>query len=303
MDAHTPTAAQLPSPDEAPLDDAIRAAGLLLEQYGHVVVAYPASLPVAHERRLYTVRSVLESHRLALVKLDLPPLGTAVLVRQLRQLSICDFGPGVIASAARLLSHYVYAGALLHSVAKLDRVPVGLKSHAKSWVPGAQFAVLASPAPELIKVGSGGQSDPPLLTGPDFATRMVLARGQAQPDWVSGTLAPHWQAQGVDEVPLPAASSAWWGTPKLVEFAAFLPDIAILYQLVSSVRREACSWCGIELIGDLCGFCAAPVAPGGSGGSGGPGSPGGPGGPGSLHHPDRGRSLPSGVLGHGTPAG
>ncbi|MGV9315069.1 hypothetical protein ACWDR0_23235 [Streptomyces sp. NPDC003691] len=288
MDPHTPTAAPLPSPEEAPLDDAIRAAGLLLEQYGHVVVAYPASLPAAHRRRLQTVRSVLETDRLALVPLELPPLGAAVLVRQLRQLSICDFGPGVVASAARLLSHYVYAGALLHSVAKLDRVPVGLKSHAKSWVPGAQFAVLAGPTPELIRVGSADRGAAPLLTGPDFATRMVIARGQAQPDWVTGTLAPGWQTQGVDEVPLPAASADWWGTPKLVEFAAFLPDIAILYQLVSSVRRETCSWCGIQLIGDLCGFCAAPPVPAGSGG---------------RPHADQGRFLPSGVLGHGTPAG
>ncbi|MFE0425942.1 hypothetical protein [Streptomyces sp. NPDC058953] len=285
MDPHTPTAAALPSPDEAPLDDALRTAGLLLEQYGHVVVPYPASIPVAHERRLHTVRSVLESPRLALLKLDLPPLGVAVIVRQLRQLSICDLGPGVVASAARLLSHYVYSGALLHSVARLDRVPVGLKSHAKSWVPGAHFAVLANPQPELIRLGSGDRSGT-TLAGPDFATRMVIAQGQAQPDWITGSLAPAWQVQGVDEVPLPAASPGWWGTGKLVEFAAFLPDISILYQLVSSVRREKCAWCGIELIGDLCGFCSAPAAPAGHG-----------------HLPELGGPRNSGVLGHGTPAG
>lgn len=285
MDPHTPTAAALPSPDEAPLDDALRTAGLLLEQYGHLVVPYPASIPVAHERRLHTVRSMLESPRIALLKLELPPLGVAVITRQLRQLSICDLGPGVVASAARLLSHYVYSGALLHSVARLDRVPVGLKSHAKSWVPGAQFAVLANPQPELIRIGAGDRTGPP-LTGPDFATRMVIAKGQAQPDWVTGTLAPAWQSQAVDEVPLPTDSPGWWGTAKLVEFAAFLPDISILYQLVSSVRRAKCVWCGIEVIGDLCGFCSAPAVPAGQG-----------------HQLEAGGSRNSGVLGHGTPAG
>lgn len=64
------------------------------------------------------------------------------------------------------------------------------------------------------------------------------------------------------ENPLPADSPAWWATGKLVEFAAAIPDIAMLYQLVASVRREQCRWCGAELIGDRCGFCAAPlVAP------------------------------------------
>ena len=253
MDHHTPTAALLQHPDVQPLDAALADMTVLLEQHGYVIALYPASIPPAHERRLHTVRSVLESNRLALLKLDLPPLGVAVLVRQLRQLSICDFSAGIVASAARLLSHYIYAGALLNSVTRLDRVPVGLKSHAKSWVPGSQFGVLAHPNPELIRIGTGR------LTGPDFVTRLAVANGQLQSDWVTGTLAPEWQTQGLEEAALPADSPGWWGTSKLIEFAAFLPDISVLYQLVSSVRREVCTWCGMELIGDRCGFCSAPL--------------------------------------------
>ncbi|GGU36697.1 hypothetical protein [Streptomyces lavendofoliae] len=255
-DHQTPTAALLPSPDTQSLDAAVAATQILVEQHGHVVALYPASLPARHERRLHTVRSVLESDRIALLRMDLPPLGVAVLVRQLRQLSVCDFQAGVLASAARLLSHYVYAGALLNTVARLDRVPVGLRSHAKSWVPGSQFAVLANPAPRLIKVGTGEQ-----LTGPEFATHLVLARGQSASEWVTESLAPAWRVQGIAENALPAESPKWWGTGKLVEFAAFLPDISVLYQLVASVRREICSWCGMDLIGDRCGFCSAPLLP------------------------------------------
>ncbi|WP_418958830.1 hypothetical protein [Streptomyces tritici] len=253
QDHQTPTAALLQHPDAQPLEAALADMQVLVEQHGYVVAVYPASIPAAHERRLHTIRAVLESDRIALLKLDLPPLGVAVLVRQLRQLSICDFSAGVVASAARLLSHYIYAGALLNSVTRLDRVPVSLKTHAKSWVPGSQFAVLANPTPQLVKVGSGD------LTGPEFATQLVVAKGQLQSDWVTGTLAPAWQVQGVQEAALPAESAGWWGTSKLVEFAAFLPNISIIYQLVSSVRREICTWCGLELIGDRCGFCAAPL--------------------------------------------
>ncbi|MCM2389184.1 hypothetical protein [Streptomyces albipurpureus] len=254
MDQHTPTAALLAAPDAQPLDLALADMTVLLEQHGYVIALYPSSISLAHERRLHTVRSVLETNRVALLKLDLPPLAIAVLVRQLRQLSICDFGAGVVASAARLLSHYVYAGALLNSVTKLDRVPVSLKSHAKSWVPGSQFGVLANPRPELIRIGTGQ------LSGPDFATRLVVAKGQLQSDWVSETLIPQWRTQSLEEIELPADSPGWWGTAKLMEFAAFLPDISILYQLVSSVRREVCTWCGIDIIGDRCGFCSAPLA-------------------------------------------
>ncbi|MBT2395801.1 hypothetical protein [Streptomyces sp. ISL-100] len=268
-DQQTPTAALLQAPDAQPLEAALVDMNVMLERYGYVVALYPASIPAAHERRLHTIRSMLETDRLALLKLDLPPLAVAVLVRQLRQLSICDFSAGVVASAARLLSHYIYAGALLNSVTKLDRVPVSLKAHAKSWMPGTQFGVLANPNSQLIKIGTATATPAPGasagtgagLTGPEFATQLLVGKGTLASDWVTGTLAPAWQVSGVQETGLPADSPRWWGTAKMIEFAAFLPDISVLYQLVASVRREKCHWCGIELIGDRCGFCSAPLTP------------------------------------------
>ncbi|MGW5395533.1 hypothetical protein [Streptomyces sp. NPDC003952] len=262
-DRHTPSAAVLPPPEELDLEGALAQTAGLLERHGHLVVLVPTWLRASAVRRLHTVRAILETDRIALVDVDLPPLGSALLVRQLRQLSVCDFSPGVLASAARLLTHYIYAGALLGSVAKLDRVPVGLKAHAKSWSPSAQFAVLAHPVPHLVKLGSGSGGahggGPALPPGPDFATHLTFARGQLTSDWVASELAPAWRVQGVMENPLPADSAAWWATPKLVEFAAAIPDPSVLYQLVASVRREECRWCGFELIGDRCGFCAAPL--------------------------------------------
>ncbi|MEU3722002.1 hypothetical protein [Streptomyces sp. NPDC031705] len=258
-DRHTPGAAVLRPPADADLEASLAETTALLERHGHLVAVVPPWLPPATVRRLRTVRAILETDRIALLDVDLPPLGTAVLVRQLRQLTVCDFSPGVIASAARLLSHYVYAGALLGSVAKLDRVPVGLKAHARSWSPGAQFAVLAHPSPHLARLGNPGAAGV-LPPGPAFATHLTFARGQLASDWVTAELAPAWQVQGVMENPLPADSARWWATPKLVEFAAAIPDVSVLYQLVASVRREQCGWCGLELIGDRCGFCAAPLA-------------------------------------------
>ncbi|MFD8340063.1 hypothetical protein ACFV42_46885 [Streptomyces solisilvae] len=265
-DGQTPSAVVLRPPDAQSLDDALAEVATLLDQQGYLVVLYPAATPAAVVRRLHTVRSVLESDRMALLPLELPPLAVAVLARQLRQLSISDFSPGVLACAARLLSHYIHAGALLGSVARLDRVPVSLTSHVKSWMPGAHFGVLAHPTPHLVKVGGATE-----LPAPGYLTAMTVARGQlgshgyggggaGHDDWVTGALAPAWGVRGVEEVPLPAESARWWGTPKLIEFAAAIPDLSVLYQLVASVRREECHWCGFELIGDRCAFCSCPVA-------------------------------------------
>ncbi|MEU9332395.1 hypothetical protein AB0D49_04405 [Streptomyces sp. NPDC048290] len=252
QDERTLPAAVLPDLDRRPLDQTLAEIQILLDQHGHLVVVCSGAAPEGVYRRLHTIRSLLESDRIALFRPDLPPLGAAVLARQLRQLASCDLSPGVLASAGRLLTHYIHAGALLGSVARLDRVPVTLKAHAKSWMPGSQFAVLAHPQPQLVRIGPGAA-----LAGPEFATRMTVAKGQLNSDWVTGTLAPAWQVQGLREVPLPADSARWWGTGKLVEFCAYLGDLSVLYQLVTSVRQTVCHWCGLDVIGDLCVFCRA----------------------------------------------
>ncbi|MFF8030282.1 MULTISPECIES: hypothetical protein [unclassified Streptomyces] len=235
-----------------PLEQALTDVQLLVEQHGHVIVVCSRAAPVAVRRRLHTLRSLLESDRIALFQPDLPPLGVAVLARQLRQLASCDLGPGVLASAGRLLIHYLHCGALLGSVTRLDRVPVNLKQHAKSWMPGSQFAVLAHPQPQLVRLGPETALD-----GPEFGTWMLVAKGQLPSDWVTAALAPAWKVQGLRECPLPAESPGWWGTGKMIEFCTYLPDLPVLYQLVTSVRRSTCHWCGIDVIGDRCVFCSA----------------------------------------------
>jgi hypothetical protein len=272
QDQRTLPAVVLSDLDRRPLEQVLAEVTGLLETHGHLVVVCSAAVPAAVERRLHTVRSLLETDRIALFKPELPPLGVAVLARQLRQLASCDLSPGVLASAGRLLTHYVHAGALLGSVTRLDRVPVDLKAHAKSWLPGSQFAVVAHPQPQLLRLGGSGgtgrQSGPgrpdgpgAALTGPEFATWMLTAKGQLQSDWVTGTLGPAWKVQGMRETALPAESAAWWGTGKLIEFCSYLPDLSVLYQLVGSVRQGVCHWCGIDVIGDRCVFCSATAPP------------------------------------------
>ncbi|GGW88956.1 hypothetical protein GCM10010383_17770 [Streptomyces lomondensis] len=252
QDERTLPAVVLRDVERRPLEQVLADMQALVEHHGHVIVVCSQAAPTAVQRRLHTLRSLMETDRIALFRPDLPPLGLAVLARQLRQLASCDISPGVLASAGRLLVHYIHAGALLNSVARLDRVPVGLRSHAKSWVPGSQFGVLAHPEPQLVRI-----TPEAALPGPEFGTWMLIAKGQLQSDWVTGTLAPSWKVQGLRETPLPAESARWWGTGKLIEFCSYLPDLSVLYQLVTSVRRSRCHWCGIDVIGDRCVFCSA----------------------------------------------
>ncbi|MDT0320963.1 YhbY family RNA-binding protein [Streptomyces millisiae] len=254
-DPHTPGAHVLTPPDRQEFAAALEEAGQLVQQHGYYIVVYPTTTPRAHVQRLHAVRAMLETDRIALLPSALPPLGTAVLVRQLRQLSVCDFGPGVLGASARLLAHYIYAGALLASGSRLDRVPVTLPTAAAGGrQPGGQCAVLAGPTPQLVRA----EGDVP-LAGPQFSTALTYAAGNLDSAWVTGRLARQWQVQAVRPVPLPSDSSDWWATPKLVEFAAAIPDASLLYQMVGSMRQEICHWCGLSLIGDRCAFCSAPV--------------------------------------------
>ncbi|WP_206318318.1 hypothetical protein [Actinacidiphila epipremni] len=234
-----------------PLEEHIARVAAALDGYGHIVALAPAEADDPVRRRLHTVRSALEADRLAIVPLTLPPLARALLGEQLRQLTGTDLGPGVLAGAARLLSYYLYSGALLGSVSKLDRVPVGVGQHVKSLVPGRHFAVLAHPEPYLGEAAA--DSLPP---GPGYATQLAIAGKGLDPGWITGTLAAAWRTQHLREVPLPPDSTRWWGTGKLVEFTAYIADVGMLYQLVTSVRRDTCTWCGLEVIGDQCLFCA-----------------------------------------------
>ncbi|MFJ7893279.1 hypothetical protein [Streptomyces anthocyanicus] len=266
QDERTLPAAVLQDVDRRPLESVLAELQTLVDQCGHVIVVCSQAVPASVERRLHTVRALLETDRIALFRPPLPPLGIAVLARQLRQLASCDLSPGVLASAGRLLTHYIHAGALLGSVTRLDHVPVGLKAHARSWVPGSQFGVVAHPVPQLVRIGPEAA-----LSGPEFGTWLLVAKGQHPTDWVTGSLAPSWHVQGLRETALPAESATWWGTGRLTEFCAYLPDLAVLYQLVTSVRRGTCHWCGIDVIGDRCVFCSAtpPVYDDGGAGGGG----------------------------------
>jgi hypothetical protein len=239
-----------------PLEDQLMRTSATLDAFGHIVALAPDDPADPARRRMHTVRSALEADRIAIVPLSLPPLARTLLGEQLRQLSGTDLGPGVLAGAARLLAHYLHAGALLGSVARLDRIPVGVGAHVKSLVPGRHFVAIAHPEPYL------GPADPAVPPGPGYQTQLAVAGKGLDAAWITGPLATAWRAQHVREVPQEPDAAQWWGTSRLVEFTAYIADVGMLYQLVTSVRRDTCTWCGLEVIGDQCLFCATRLTRG-----------------------------------------
>jgi hypothetical protein len=95
--------------------------------------------------------------------------------------------------------------------------------------------------------------------GPSYRTQLAVAGNALDPAWIAGPLAAGWGTQHLRELPLPPDSARWWGTSRLVEFTAYIGDVGMLYQLVTSVRRDTCTWCGLEVIGDQCLFCATRI--------------------------------------------
>lgn len=233
-----------------PLEEQVLRTSAALDAHGHIVALAPAEATDPARRRMHTVRSALEADRIAIVPIALPPLARTLLAEQVRQLTGTDLGPGVLAGAARLLTYYLHSGALLGSVAKLDRVPVGVGTHVRSLVPGRHFAVLAHPQPYLAEADA--DKVPP---GPGYQTQLAVAGKGLDAGWITGPLAAAWRTNHVRELPQAPDAVRWWGTSRLVEFTAYIADIGMLYQLVTSVRRDTCTWCGLEVIGDQCLFC------------------------------------------------
>ncbi|AEW96232.1 MULTISPECIES: hypothetical protein [Streptomycetaceae] len=249
----------LPGADARPLDRQLAEVAAVLENAGYLVVLVPDWAPPVQRLRLRRIRALLECDRVALVPTALPPLAVAVLAAQLRQIARYDLGPGVIASAAGLLGHYLYAGAVLGSLARLDRVPVALPAHLASWMPGVWFAVLAAPERRLVKVTEDAR-----LPGPSFATGLTLAAdapGTPGADWVRNRLAADWRCGQLTETARPSDSAHWWGTSRSAEFTAHITDVGVLCRLVAAAHREPCRWCGLELLGDRCAFCATGNLP------------------------------------------
>jgi hypothetical protein len=237
-----------------------------LQAGGHVIAITPTWVDRSAAERLRMVRSMLDTHRVAVYETDLPPLAATVLASLASACAPLAPSAGVLASLLPALEAELHVITWLGSVTGLSTPPPSFRQHVASLTPGSAFAVTSWPEPAVHRLGGDNNVPLPELAGP---TRLVVAARGGDEDWITGTIAPALGAVEIRRVEPTPGGPKWWGTAKLVEAVTVPLD---LEELVAELSAEndawACRWCG-ELIArspcPLCGHRGRPARRGAAG--------------------------------------
>jgi hypothetical protein len=232
-----------------------------LDEGGSVVAIVPEWIGGEAIARVAMVRSMLDTHRLALYDTALPPLAATVLASLA---SACaPFAPsaGVLASLLPELEAQLHVFTWLGSVTGLSTPTPSFGQHVASLTPGSAFAVSSWPEPEVHRLkGAGADIPMPTLDRP---SRLVVAPRADELDWILGTVNPALGNLEVRRVEPTPGGADWWGTGKLVEAVVYPLDVqALVGQLVATLDPWTCRWCR-ELVArspcPLCGHRGRPA--------------------------------------------
>ena len=232
-----------------------------LDEGGSVIAIVPEWIGAEATARVAMVRSMLDTHRLALYETALPPLAATVLASLA---SACaPFAPstGVLASLLPELEAELHVFTWLGSVTGLSTPAPSFGQHVASLTPGSAFAVSSWPEPAVHRLKGDGTGIPvPQIARP---SRLAVAPRAGHAEWILDTVNP---ALGNLEVrrlePTPRGAD-WWGTGKLVEAVAYPLDVrALVGQLIATLDPWTCRWCR-ELVArspcPLCGHRGRPT--------------------------------------------
>jgi hypothetical protein len=232
-----------------------------LDEGGSVVAIVPEWIGGEAIARIAMVRSMLDTHRLALYDTALPPLAATVLASLA---SACaPFAPsaGVLASLLPELEAQLHVFTWLGSVTGLSTPTPSFGQHVASLTPGSAFAVSSWPEPAVHRLKGAGTDIPvPALDRP---SRLVVAPRTEELDWIVNTVNPALGNLEVRRVEPTPRGAEWWGTGKLVESVAYPLDVqALVGQLVAALDPWTCRWCR-ELVArspcPLCGHRGRPA--------------------------------------------
>ncbi|GAA2421274.1 hypothetical protein GCM10010191_35840 [Actinomadura vinacea] len=232
-----------------------------LRRHGAALVVCPAWRSDSALKLVRFARGLLDTDRIALVPLDLPPLALSLVVDQLTFMAP-HVRSGVLVSVAQVLADRLYAGAWVSSVAKLEHVRTGLGQHMASLMPGSGFMVAAGRSPRVQRVTTAK----PLL---DISHRpidpvLVLAvHENGDVDWLQNRLKPELRAVSLTFVADQPLSSRYWGSKKYAEFVAFSGNPRDLQLALETPKYRPCPWCEEPTALPACPFChrAQPPSP------------------------------------------
>lgn len=228
---------------------------VLLEGDRHVVAIHPHWFASAARLRLEMADSLLGRPRLALYETSLPPLAGGVLTSLASALPAQLASPGLVHAALPELEAQLHRFAWLGSVGGLAEPSPRLIQHAASWWPWTSFAVSSWPEPAVRRLTKTDQGVPlPDMPG---AHGLVFSAYEADPGWVTTSLAPALRLEPAEVAPTPYGPT-WWGTDRLVEAVAYPSDVAQLAaRLAARQQARPCHWCRELIAAQPCPFCGA----------------------------------------------
>jgi hypothetical protein len=242
-----------------------------LQEGGSVIAIAPEWIGHDAVARIAMVRSMLDTHRLALHRTALPPLAATVLASLASACAPHAPSTGVLASLLPELEAELHVFTWLGSVAGLSQPQPSFGQHLASLSPGSAFAVTSWPEPAVHRLHGDGPGVPvPELTRP---ARLVVAPRTDRAAWALDAVNPALGGLEVRRVEPTPRGADYWGTAKLVEAVAHPLDVrALVGELVARLDPWTCRWCRELVARSPCPLCghrgrparrraAAPQAP------------------------------------------
>lgn len=219
-----------------------------------VIVVVGDWLPAVTLERVHTVRSLLETDRVAVHVTELPPL--AASVQTALAAALASFAPtaGALAAALEALEEQLLVLAWVGSVAGLRHPAVSLLHHARSALPWSSFGVGLQPEPFVQPLGRGLE-ELPLAPLEESIELLVAPTESADLGWILDEVVPALGGVGVRQIPATLHGAAWWGTSRLVEAVGVPTDLEALADAVMPRRVVPCRWCGEPIATPPCPFC------------------------------------------------
>jgi hypothetical protein len=210
-------------------------------------------LPPETLERVRTIRSLLQTDRVAIHITDLPPLATSVLAALTAALAPLAVSAGALAGAIDQIADELLVLAWAGSVAGLRHPGVSLLDHARSALPWSSFAVGVQPE-SFVQPTSVGAELP--LAPPERPIELLVAPDEdADLDWIVDVVAPALGGVGIRQIPPTLHGAEWWGTTRLAEMVGVPTSIDALAAATLPHSASPCLWCGEPIAATPCPFC------------------------------------------------
>jgi hypothetical protein len=250
-----PAAVPIPGPPEREdLRDLFDAIGGPIRGGASEIVIVGDWLPPETLERVRTIRSLLQTDRVAIHITDLPPLAASVLAALTAAVAPLAVSAGALAGAIDRIADELLVLAWAGSVAGLRHPGVSLFDHARSALPWSSFAVGLQPE-SFVQPASAGADDLPLTPPAHPIELLVAPEDDADLDWIVEVVAPALGGVGIRQIPPTLHGAQWWGTTRLTEMVGVPTSLEGLAARTLPRSVSPCQWCDEPIAAPPCPFC------------------------------------------------